>query len=336
MKKILTVFLGLGLALGLLGCNLDSEKEFVDDEQLFTLQALSATSLMNYNETNIDEVSYLPLSEVTTEEDEPVINEEIDNIDRYVELMEAFLGNDNLTVTESESEREDFTYKLVYEVKNLDGTYESYIFYYSEFILEDPEEPLNEEQPEGKNNFRFQDEDDNLVVKGLTGILIYEDTEYNIEGKKVTNDNKEIYRLRSFIDEDNYVVVNYQSDIEDNSREKFFYKMVEDGITINESKVMIFEKNRMTHVKLEFSNETESSSFIFNIRTIDNVRYIMLNYEISEGEEIIESGNARIKAETDSETGEVIYTYQFTPNQFKGQFEHNYRHGNGHGRGNQA
>jgi hypothetical protein len=62
----------------------------------------------------------------------------------------------------------------------------------------------------------------------------------------------------------------------------------------------------------------------------------MLNYEISEGEEIIESGNARIKSETDSETGEVIYTYQVTPNQFKGQFEHNYRHGNGNGRGNQA
>lgn len=335
MKKITLVFLGLGLFLGLLGCNLDNEKEFVDDEQLFTLQALSATTLMNYSQETFDEVSYLPLSEVT-EEEEPIIDEKIENIDRYVELIEAFLGNDNLTVVESESDREEFSTKLTYEVDSLDGTNESYVFYYSEYVLEEAEAPLNEDASGESHSFHFNDEDDELAVKGLSGVLIYNEIEYSIEGKKITNNKQEIYRLRSFIDEDNFVMVNYQSDIEDNSREKFFFKMVEDGVTVNQSKVMILEKNRMTHVKLEFTNENESSNFIFNIRTEDDVKYIMLNYEIKIDGEVIESGNARIKAEIDGDTGDVIYNYQLLPNNSGKNSEHNYRHGHGNGRGNQA
>ena len=334
MKKIAAILVALTLGITLLGCSQTDEVKLESSEELFTLQALSSTSLLSYSDNTTQELAFVPLSEVEETED-PVITEEVDNIDYYIEMMELFLGDDNLTVETQESDDEAYSYMTVYNTKNIRGEEVTYTFYYNEFELTENEELA----PEGFNEnteavqghkFAFNDEDDNLAVLGLEGILVYGDLTYNIEGKKIVNSQQEIYRLRSFIDEENYVLVNYQNDVTDRDREKFFFKSVEDGIVVSESKVMMFNKDNRLHLKLEFIEGEDYANYTFNIRTIDEKEYIHIVYEIKNGD-VTEEGSVKLTAELDPETGEVIYSYDMSPSRAQKGYRNEYRHRNNRG-----
>ncbi|MFA7076654.1 MAG: hypothetical protein WC152_08345 [Candidatus Izemoplasmatales bacterium] len=334
MKKFITIVLALAMGVVLLGCSQTNDVAIESDEELFTLQAISSTSLLSYNELNIQETAFSPLSEVTTENEtieEPVITEEVENIDYYVEMMELFLGDENLTVTSLDSDNELYQFMTTYQVVNLNGEDVTYTFYYNEYIVDENQELIqnentqNDEQKQSKK-FHFTDEDDNSVALGIEGILTFGDITYNIEGKKILNSQQEIYRLRSFIDEDNYVMVNYQNDTTDREKEKFFFKLVEDGVVVNESKVMIFSQANRLHLKLEFTEGENYSNYIFNINTDGDTKYIHIVYKIKNGEDV-EEGVVKLTAEIDAESGEVIYTYDMAPNKTNKQYQNQYRHG---------
>ncbi|PKK94669.1 MAG: hypothetical protein CVV60_05285 [Tenericutes bacterium HGW-Tenericutes-5] len=329
MKKLLIVAVAIFAVFTVVGCDQLNVIEIENEEEVFNLQALSSTTLLSFNEESVTDLAYSPMANQETQD--PIITEEVENIDYYVEMIEVFLSNDNLDITNEESDNEDYDYKTIYNTININGESVSYIFYYNEFDFTTDQEPLTStysESTEGMQarSFHFQDEDDNLVVKGLEGILIYGDVTYNIEGKKVVNNRQEIFRLRSFIDEENYVMVNYQKDITDRNKEKFFFKEVVDNVIVKESKVMIFTKDNRTHVKLDFVDGNLSSSYIFNIRTEENVQFIHIVYEIDNGE-TVEEGVVRLTAETNPETGEVVYSYSMTPNNHNGkEYKHSFNH----------
>ncbi|MCF7924717.1 MAG: hypothetical protein K9L64_06425, partial [Candidatus Izimaplasma sp.] len=195
------------------------------------------------------------------------------------------------------------------------------------------EETTTEEATTEQNNetdqFFFRDGDDHLATKGIEGILIYGETTYNIEGKFLNVEGKEIVRLRSYIDEDNFVVVNYQNDTNgDKEHEKFFFKLVEEGITINQSKVRVFEKENMTHVQLEMTEGESYSRYLFQIRERDGISYIHINYEI-DTPDTSEKGNIHLTKEIDPETGDPIYNYSVTPGNANNEnaSNHSKRHG---------
>lgn len=329
MKKIVLFLLAISIGFLFIGCDQTNEIEIESEEQLFTLQALSSTTLLSYNEVNVEETAYLPLADGETTE--PIITTEVENIDYYVEMMEVFLGDDNLNVVSETSDNELYEFKTTYTTININGEEVSYVFYFNEFDLEEENQELATstyaEESEGTQTrrFYFEDEDDNLVAQGLEGILIFGDVTYNIEGKKVVNSQQEIYRLRSYIDEENYVMVNYQNDVTDRDREKFFFKLVEDGVVVNESKVMMFTRDNRLHLKLEFTEGDSYASYIFNVRTEENIKYIHIVYEINDGEEV-EEGVVRLTAETDPETGEVIYSYTMSPNRANREYQKSFRH----------
>jgi len=333
MKKIVLFIMAISASLMFISCTNEDEVALVEDEQIFTLQALSSSSLLSYQEAVVEETAY---SNPTRGEDvsEPKITTEVENIDYYVEMMDMFLGDDNLNVEQSESDNEDYEYLTVYSVRNINGEMVTYKFYYNEFDLtaEDLEEvpaTTYSENPENPG-FRFSDEDDDLVIMGLEGILIYGDLTYNIEGKKINNGQQEIYRLRSFIDEENFVLVNYQVDVLDGDREKFFFKTVENGEVVSESKVMMFTRNDRLHLKLEFTEGESYEKYIFNIRTEGDKQYIHIVYEISDGVEV-EEGNVKLTSEIDPETGDVIYSYDMSPNrgsQYQNSFRHRHQYNN--------
>lgn len=332
MKKLLLVAVAIFAVFTVIGCDQLNVIDIESEEEVFTLQALSSTTLLNFNEVSAEEMAYSPLANEDPES--PIITEEVENIDYYVEMIEVFLSDDNLNVVNEESDNEDYMFKTVYNTININGEAVSYVFYYNEFDFSEDQEPLTStysESTEGMQNrsFHFQDEDDNLVAKGIEGILIYGDATYNIEGKKIVNNRQEIFRLRSFIDEENYVMVNYQKDITDRNKEKFFFKQVEEGVVVKESKVMMFSKDNRTHVKLEFVEGDLTSSYIFNIREEENTKYIHIVYEIDNGE-TVEEGVVRLTAETDPITGEVVYSYSMTPNNQGKEFRHSFNHRHQH------
>lgn len=359
MKKLILLVLTISLGFMFIGCDQKEDNIIETNEQLFTLEALSSTSLLNYNQTSVVETAFVPLSDKANNQPQPRITQEVEDIDYYVEMMEVFLGDDNLEVVLEESDKEEYSYKTTYSTLNLLGEEVSYVLYYNQFIFEENQEtPIttNTESTEAttttetteatsvnseiaevttttestqathQRDFHFNDEDDHLTVQGIEGILIYGETTYNIEGKKIVNDNQEIFRLRSFVDSDNFVLVNYQTDIDDDEKEKFFFKLVEDGEVVKESKVMIFAKDNHVHARLEMTEDDNYGRYLFNIRTDENVQYININYEVRYQDEVTEKGNIRLVAETDTVTGEVVYTFKVRPDNSENQYEETKRH----------
>ncbi len=329
MKKLVLFVLAMSLGFMFISCDQQEDNVIETNEQLFTLQALSSTSLLDYNQATVVETNYLPLA--NKGEAQPRITQEVEDIDYYVEMMEVFLGDDNLEVVQEESDREEYSFKTTYSSINLLGETVSYVLYYNEFEFEEvPETEMNtnSENTEGnaRREFHFNDEDDHLAVQGIEGILIYGETTYNIEGKKIINDQVEIFRLRSFVDSDNYVVVNYMTDVEDDGKEKFFFKLVEDGTIVRESKVMIFTRDNHVHARLEMTEDGNYGRYLFNIRTEDNTQYININYEVRYLDEVTEKGNIKLVAETDVETGDVIYTFRVKPDRSQNEYEETRRH----------
>ncbi|MFW5794484.1 MAG: hypothetical protein ACOCV1_03265 [Bacillota bacterium] len=329
MKKLLVMVLAFTIGLILVGCNGDSEEVIQSDEQVLTLEAISSSMLLSYNEEGVEELA-LPAQAKNA-----FAEQELEDLDYYVEMVEVFLGNENLQIETQESDLEEYDNKVVYTTRTLNDEEISYTFYYNEFELVDEEETTEgteEETTEGTeeettkgteeetnsgnsqmNQFRFDDEDDHLITSGIEGILIFNETTYNIEGKVINIDGKEIVRLRSYIDEGNFVLVNYQNDVnETKNHEKFFFKLVEDGITINQSKVMIFENDKILHVQLEMTEGENYSRYQFHVRTRDEITYIHINYRI-ETTEGTERGNIRLTKEIDPETGDPVYNYAVTP-----------------------
>jgi len=356
------------LGFAALSCTGESEELVQTDEQVITLQAISSSLLLSYEQGGTEEMSMMM--------DELNLNEEdINDIDKYVEIVEAFLGNDQLEVETGESELEEFDYKVIYRTYTLNQDSVFYTLHYNLIDLEEEtteppvtteeetteapvtteeetteapvtsEEEITTETPVTTEEaatetttqapttnlsettedhrpddcpFMFEDEDDDMVVQGIVGQLEVGERVFDIEGKVLNVNGKEIIRLRSYIDEDNFVLVNYQTDDREVDKEKFFFQMVEEGVVVNRSRIMLFENENMQHVQLEFINGDNYERYQFHIRERNDVTYIHINYRV-ETEDQTDQGNIRLTKTIDPETGEAIYEYNVTPGQGGGQ-----------------
>jgi hypothetical protein len=372
MKKLITALFILGLSVSFIACNSEIETtlenivELEDDSQVFTVSAVSAASLLDFS--NISTLSYVPLSETTEEEigGDELITEEIDELDRYLEMMDTYLGdNDTLSVTVMESDIEDYEFLISFSTVDISGNEVEYFLYYNEtFYVDDvdeepvtTEEPLTTEEPvtteepatteevtseetttlsQGTKNFNFQDEDDEFVEYSLEGIIIYGDIEYSVEGKKVVHENGvENTILRAWVDQDNFVKVSYKTDSEDGNT-KFFYEVKEDGVIITKSRVQVVEQEGAKVVHLDFQDEIEKAKYIFKIIEEEGVTLIHVKYDIRLlADDSRETGNIHIQISEDSETGELIYTYKILAkggsgngNKYSKEIEKNHQKGN--------
>ena len=366
MKKLLIGLFMIGAAFTFAACNSTAEEVAVDfesDNQVFAIEALSAASLLDYS--NYQVISYVPLSEVTTSEttteetttgdEDIVIDDQIDEIDKYMEMMDTFLGeNDSLSVQVLASDKEEWQNLISFTTVNIAGEEVVFYLYYNEtlFVSEDDttttEEPVTTETPtteaptteeptteettdlavtsgDQEHNFYFEDEDDNEVVYLMTGLIVSDGIEYNVEGKRIVEDNgDEILRLRSFVDTENYVTVSYKLDAEDN-KQKFFFEVVTDGVVISSSKVKVIEEDGDLKVFLDLESNGDSATYVFKIIVEDDVTIYQIKYDIHLADGTTESGFIHIVATIDPETGETIYTYKVLDPNSPDKGPHTYR-----------
>ncbi len=370
MKKLIVGLFTLALAFGFVACsNLEStttstadaeEVAFESDSQVFTLEALSAANLLDA--VVVMPTSFTPLAdevttdavtteteEETTDAEEIIIDNQIDEIDQYLEMVEGFLGDNNgLSATVLTSDREEYANLISFSTVNLLGEEVVYYMYYNEtlYVSEDPVDdtttttetettteatsteiettttveettttpvsyslPYSASGGDKEQNFYFEDDDDNEVVYLLEGLIISNGIEYSVEGKRIVEDNgDEVLRLRSFVDKDNYVVVSYKLDAED-SKEKFFFEVVTDGVVVSKAKVMVAEEDGELKVFLDLSDNGDEAKYVFKIAEEDNVTFYHIRYTISLTDGTEESGNVIITATLDEATGIITYDY---------------------------
>ena len=209
MKKNLLVFTGLlGLVGGLTLASCGSavkpnvSKAGVSFSTMYTSSAITGINVLNSN-TNVKKMA----NHKEEAKQEALTDEEKAAVIRNYELLEGLLSDDVISTEPVKPEANDkhgeydFTYEVT--VKNLDGTKDSYVFYYNELTEEEfnknDEEKVNliseaedQEEEDKKTEESEQPEEDKETEEAeseeteshLKGIVIMGEKEYEMKGSK--------------------------------------------------------------------------------------------------------------------------------------------------------
>jgi hypothetical protein len=352
MKKLIVALFVLGLSLSVLACNSTETPalEFASETDLASFQAVSAATLLSQSLGGIQTVA-LPLSDII--EEDPVIEDEIDELDKYLLMMETYLGeNGALSVEPVTSDKEGYAFMIVFTTKTLAGEDVAYTLYYNETVIV---EVIPEDEPEDEvtttetsdlamggqrpqDGFRFHDPEDDNVVATLDGLIVIGELEYALEGKKIVNEDVTIHLLRAFIDEANHVAVRYMTSVDGDKQ--FFYTVVVDGVLQNRTQVKVMVQDGKVRTMLTFLEGDARGRYNFSVETVDNVTQIHINYQVSTGEGSFEKGNIFITATYDPATELTTYDYTVRPDRPMGppqmtnnQNQNEYKYGKEHGHG---
>ena len=273
---------------------------FAEVHDIYAFQAISSTDLLVQT---LAEAETNPLSlSFSMNLANPVssVENELSVLNKYMNMMEQFLGNNNgLSAEVAISTLAGYEKQMTYHTVNLLGETIDYIFYYNE--AEGTEAQIASEA------FNFSDENDSDITQVISGMMLIKGIEYRMEGKHFTSDDEETIILRSFTDNLNYVTVKYQ--IDDDGDKKFFYDVVKNGIVINRSKVKVETEDDKVVTELSFIEGTAKGVYVFKQESDGFTTYISVRYEIIDADGLKESGSIRIIAILDPLTGLTSYTY---------------------------
>lgn len=329
------------------------------------LSAASLLDYSNIQMTNfvpLAETTTVPATTDTTTATDTINDEDIATVDQYLEMMNNFLGDNNaLSVQTLTSDRAEWDNLMTFTTVNIAGEDVVFYLYYNETLFnsetvtttepvttepattdsptteapttevptttaaDTTAAPLANTQGDKERNFYFEDADDNDVVYLLSGLVISDGIEYNVEGKRVIEDNgDEVLRLRAFVDPDNFVKVAYKLDAEDSAK-KFFFENVQNGELVSSSKVKVLEEDGSLKVFLDLASNGDEARYMFKVFEEDGTTLYLIKYDITYADGTTDSGNIHIVATVDPVTGEVVYTYKVLDPQSPEKGPHNYR-----------
>lgn len=309
MKKIAIVLLSVFGFIGLTACNLGATEQEIlaTNEDIYLFSALSSTSLLPSGNQQV------ALAYQLADKEQTIVETKIEDINKYLEMMEMFLGQNNGLSTESvESDRPEYQNQIIFTTVDLSGKQIVHTLYYNEVLLteENDVDDLSEKiTDKTKNKEDLEDEKDNDEFEDqetkITGLLVMNNVEYVVNGKKEIEENETKIKMTSYLDEQNYVTV--VSKVEENER-KYSYEVVTDGVMTMQSKVKFEEEDGKTKFVLNYVSADISGSFSFKREMDDDKDIIKIKYEVTQGG-VTESGEVKILVIIDPITQDT--TYQF-------------------------
>lgn len=250
------------------------------DEEVLAFQAISASSLLT-------DISATPLSYNPTPYDFDVtasIDDDIDMINKYLNMMETVLGNqDTMTTQRLTSDLEEYSNYILYRNQDCIGNLIEYKFYYNVITTEE----------ESK----------------IEGILFHEGNSFSIEATYSGDSQNNITSFKASIGEDHYVEV---LDMSDNKGQKYRFKYYAFGSLENEATISIKMKNG----KLKASIQTKGNSdFLLDIERVNTSSgdHFQVNYTIMKGNES-KQGDFQVDIVFDSTNSSYQYKYSIKSN----------------------
>lgn len=313
------------------------ESSTVSVEDL-ALQAASVNALLLPNLGSADLMSFTLLEGETTED--PLVSEDVNELDMYLELMAQFLDNDNgLSVLTEDSDRDEYAFKVTYTISTLYDGLKTYVLYYNQTLPVVEDDATDDETTtddgtlittsfgQGHEPFcvPFTENDSEDVTAYLDGILVDGDVETLLEGVLIQTETEEILRLYAYLDEANFVRVSVQNDALDQTR-KFFYQVMEDGIKVSESKINSFVEDGEIHIRLQMTSGASFTEFNATQETVENITTIHIRYIVRQDNELVESGHVQIVGTYDELTGETTFEYTVLPDGFAYSHKYEYKH----------
>lgn len=282
------------------------KKKTLTSENIYSFSVLTGAKFNSLNgATSTAQVdSGMVLHNTTLDSSEtPVVNEDIETIDEYLETIESFLGDSPIVVSEpKESDYEvdgekPYEFMMTYEVKNVHGIKEVYTLHYNEEVKE------------------VEEDDDEIETEFiLTGVIVFGEETFEFYGKKeveIESDEHETsYEFIIKRDDNTRIEMKYEKDVEDDEQEeKFMIKEYVNGKKVRESKVKIEIEDDEYELKVELKDENGKEIKLKIENYNKNGYQYVIKYEIDRDDQDDFEEKIYVKVITDEETGNITYEY---------------------------
>ncbi len=286
---------------------------FETKDQVYAFGAISTTNLLQQENEGLAPLAATTgatPSALSGEEETLLVEEEVDDINKYLNMMEKFLGTNNGFGTETVvSDLPEYSTKIVFTAKDILGNDVVYVLYLNEtVVLTDTETEADEnDELDGENHDDLEDVE---TESTLNGLLVVGGVNYTIEGSKEVEEDEVKITVISQVDALNYVKVVYKTE---ENETKFSYQVVANGAVTSKAEVKLEVEDDETKTELKFLEGNARGEYTFKMETEDGKQIIKVEYYINDGT-TEESGEAKIDIIVDPITGETSYAYHISTN----------------------
>ncbi|MDD4276027.1 MAG: hypothetical protein WCX32_01085 [Clostridia bacterium] len=307
LPKILLAGVMLASSLAFIGCegeDIAGYISFNSAQEVYAFSALSSAELLDADlltNTTLP-LSYAPSLSMAGSGFNLAVEDQMDEINKYLNVMEQYLGDDSaLTVESQVSNRVEYTVKLVYTTRDILGNSLVYTLYYNEEVTAEIDE----------TDAVHQDDISDETVQAqyevmLNGLIVVGENEYALEGLIRNEGDEQEIIMFSKIDKDNYVKVKYEID---SLEKKFMYEVVANGTIQTKTQIKLEQEEDGVKIRLQFIEGGNKGEYTFKKEIEDGETIIKIKYKVADETSLIEKGNIKVKVIINEETGENTYEY---------------------------
>lgn len=305
-KALICLIVTLSLLVGLLACTgikgpdnggtgtpaLAEKKDVYAFSALTSVKMLSmSTPAASFGVSMYDASAEKTISEESKSEmeAESAIEQNMDEINRYLNLFESLLAESPIQSVEEASDREGYETRLTITVSDLDGATSEYVMYYNETVF-----PPDEDD----------DDDEREIESELEGIMILDGCEYAVEGKRELEEDEAEVTFLARIDRNHYIKVKQEIEPDE---QKFVYERIENGRCVSKSEIKIEQESDETEIELEFLEGETRGVYRFDRETENGKTEIKILADVNGSKTVV-----RVSIVENPVTGELEYEYRFT------------------------
>lgn len=187
----------------------------------------------------------------------------IDAFDRYLSALDGFIGEGAVSAATQVNTDGNYPYRVKMTVKGLDfdGNQTEYIMYYTETVITDST-IVSQSDGDGKTPAERK-KDEREVEYSLKGVMLLDDKEYMLEGRRKTendgDESEEELFIRAYADPNDkttYVQMEQESETESDEHEcEYVYSVVVNGETVETTAIEFEVEDEKDKTKSELQLE---------------------------------------------------------------------------------
>ncbi len=333
MKKTLVLFTLVIVGLVIFGCSAEgTSSTFETKEDIIGFSAVSSiialddadTATLSYEESGSVMVLSEATTDTTTEQDTTTESDtttgtstsdllaEIEELKEYLPIINSFLGDSSgYSVSVETSEMAEYEHKMLISVTDIDGEMKTYEFHYNE-TFEDEEADDEEEDQDTEDTEATEeddsDDDDDERNSTLSGIMVVGEQTYSLTGEREVETGEESLEMTASIDDNNYVIIEYESESEDSEVEtEFLSETYKNGDMVKMTEIEFEREDDETELNLHFIEGDNESIFEFEHET-DDENTFEISFEIIKDGNVVDEGEIEAEVIT-SDTGQTQLRY---------------------------
>ena len=262
---IAAILLCLPLALLLTACGGTKKQVNTNSKEMYALSAMSSAIYLQQEQTSVvKSMKSVNLEQTSTEKPANITDEDLAGTKSCLTMFGDVIKNNGFTQkveknTNLSEELAKYNFVMTISIPNLSNT-NTYKLYYDEIATETQVE-IEDEETETE------------ISTTLEGVLIANETHFKVEGKKTieTEGNSTEYSIefKTYLDENNYVVVEQSSE---NNELEYEYEIYKNGVKVQKIEIEFEKENNKTELKFELVNINSGikEKTIYKIKSADN------------------------------------------------------------------